>query len=120
MTDDNQYNLAMAMKFFGRAIGFASALFLMIMLIGGALMDVLKADGILLAVIGVVALAGCILSFWRERLAIALLLLAAAGLGVYIGVYASYNQLITWLVLGLPYLAAAALLFFSRWLERRD
>jgi len=120
MTDDNQYNLAMAMKFFGRSVGFASALFLMIMLIGGALMDTLETAGILLALIGVIALAGCILSFWRERLAIALLILTAAGLGVFTGFYASHNQSITWLVLGLPYLAAAALLLSARWLEGRE
>jgi hypothetical protein len=121
MTDDKQYNLAAAMRFIGRAIGFTAALFMMVMLIGGAFAETgpVKTAGILLAIIGAAALAGCILSFWRERLAIVLLLLVAIGLGIHIGVYAGRNHFVTWLVLGLPYLAAAALLFCGWWLERK-
>ncbi len=121
MTDDKQYNLAAAMGFIGRAIGFTAALFMMVMLIGGAFAETgpVKTAGILLAIIGAAALAGCILSFWRERLAIVLLLLVTIGLGIHIGVYAGRNHFVTWLVLGLPYLAAAALLFLGWWLERK-
>lgn len=117
--EDSQSNLAASMRFIGRAIGFTTALITMIMLIGGGLMQALQAAGILLAVIGIIAIAGCILSFWRERLAILVLLLVAIGLGIHIGVYAEHNHFITWIILGLPYLTAAALLFFSWWLERK-
>ena len=103
MTDDKQYNLAAAMGFIGRVIGFTAALFMMVMLIGGAFAETgpMKTAGILLAIIGAAALAGCILSFWRERLAIVLLLLVTIGLGIHIGVYAGRNHFVTWLVLGL-------------------
>jgi hypothetical protein len=119
--ENEQYALSMAMRFIGRAIAFTAAIFMMIMLIGGALTQTgsVAAAGILLATIGVIALAGCILSFWRERLAIALLALVAIGLGIHIGVYAGHNHFITWLVLGLPYLAAAILLLAARWWECR-
>ena len=122
MPDDKQYNLAAAMRFIGRSIGFTAALFLMIMIIGGAFGETEPAEaaGILLGAIGAAALAGCILSFWRERLAIILLLLVAIGLGIYIGVYAGHNHFVTWLVLGLPYLTTASLLFCGWWLERKE
>ena len=109
MTDDKQYNLAAAMRFIGRSIGFTAALFLMIMIIGGAFAETEPAEA-----------AGCILSFWRERLAIILLLLVAIGLGIYIGVYAGHNHFVTWLVLGLPYLTTTTLLFCGWWLERKE
>ena len=117
--EDSQSSLTASMRFIGRAIGFTTALITMIMLIGGGLMPALQAAGILLVVIGIIAIAGGILSFWRERLAIMVLLLAAIGLGIHIGVYAEHNHFITWIILGLPYLTAAALLFFSWWLERK-
>ena len=118
--EEGQSHLTASMKFIGRAIGFTTALIMMIMLIGGGLMQALEAAGILLGVIGGITIAGCILSFWRERLGILVLLLVAIGLGIHIGIYADHNQFVTWLILGLPYLTAATLLLLSWWLEHKD
>jgi len=75
--------------------------------------------GILIGVFGAIALAGCIISWWRERLAGILLILTAIGFGIHIGIYAGRNHFIAWLMVGFPYLVAATLLFYSWWLSRQ-
>ncbi len=90
------------------------------MLIGEGIVDVVDEGleqvsmaGILLGVFGGLALAGCIASWWRERLAGVLLVLVSAGLGIHIGVYAGRNHFLVWLMLGLPYLVAGVLFLIS-------
>ena len=119
--ENKQHRLAGGMRLTGRVIGLVAALFLMIMLIGGAVTETepVEAAGVLLGTIGVTALAGCILSFWRERMAGILLVLVAIGLGIHIGVYAGRNHFLVWLMLGLPYLVAGGLLLTAWWLERK-
>jgi len=70
--------------------------------------------GVLLIIIGAVALAGCILSLWRERVAGILLVAVAAALGAHIGVFAGRNHMLVWSMLGLPYLVAG-ILFLNSW-----
>ncbi|TES85601.1 hypothetical protein E3J95_04050 [Candidatus Aerophobetes bacterium] len=60
--------------------------------------------------IGLVALAGCVMSWWRDLLASILLVATSAGLGVHIGIFAGRNHFMAWSILGLPYLVAGALL----------
>ena len=69
---------------------------------------------IIAVVIGAVALAGCILSFWRERLAGILLISSAAAMGIHVSIFIARNQMLLWLILGLPYLVAGVL-FLNAW-----
>jgi len=95
------------------------------MLIGAGIAELLAEglepftiEGILLVVLAGIALAGAIVSWWRERLAGILLVLAAVGLGIHIGIVAGRNHFLVWLMVGLPYLVAGALLFTSWRLSR--
>ena len=79
----------------------------------------IETAGILLAALSAVALAGCILSWWRERLAGILLVLVSIGLGIHIGAFAGRNHFLAWSMVGLPYLVAGGLLLSAWWLERK-
>jgi len=79
-----------------------------------------SAEGITLFLIGLVALAGCILSWWRDLPAGILLVVTSAGLGVHIAICAGRNHFFTWLVMGLPYLIAGVLLLYAWRLSRQS
>ena len=53
--------------------------------------------------LGIIALAGVMLSWWQERLAGILLVLTALGLGVHVGVFVGRNHMLVWSIVGLPY-----------------
>jgi len=111
-----RHRLAKSMRWAARAIALAGAMFFLTMLIGPDTTDgsePITTEGILLGVPGVIALAACVVSWWRERLAAILLMGAAVGLGIHIGVYAGHNHLLAWSMLGLPYLLAGLLLLAS-------
>ena len=113
---DGRHRLAKPMRYAARAIALAGAMFFLTMLIGGATTDgsePITEEGAVLGVPGVIALAACVVSWWRERLAAILLIGAAVGLGIHIGVYAGHNHLLAWSMLGLPYLVAGLLLLGS-------
>ena len=91
------------------------------MLIGEAVSEFLSQgfvstsiEGVTLVIIGVVALAGCILSWRRDLIAGILLVVTSAGLGMHISLFAVRNHFVAWSMLGLPYLIAG-LLLFSAW-----
>jgi len=67
-------------------------------------------EGGLLVVIGLAALAGCVMSWWRDIPASILLVATSAGLAVHIGIFAGRNHFLAWSMLGLPYLVAGVLL----------
>ena len=75
MLTGNRCVAAKGMRWAARIIGLGASGFLMIMLIGGALTGGLGQDiaeaiqGISLGILGLIALAGAIVSWWRERLA---------------------------------------------------
>ncbi len=126
MLESKQYRIAKRMRWAGRVIGLVAAGFLLIMLIGAAIAELLTEDlepfaieGILLVVLAAIALAGGIVSWWRERFAGMLLVLAAVGLGIHIGIVAGRNHFLVWLMVGLPYLVAGALLLTSWRLLRK-
>ena len=75
--------------------------------------------GILIGVLGLIGLAGCIVSWWRGRLASLLLFLTAVGFGIHIGIYAGRNHFLAWLMVGFPYLIASVLLFVSLQFSQR-
>jgi hypothetical protein len=114
------------MTWTARTIGLVAAVFLAIMVIGSAAGEIIDSEtvsfdvaGVTLGIIAIAALAGCITSWWRERLAGALLVLVAIGLAIHIGILAEHNHVLAWTVMGLPYLVAGALLLGSWWLSRK-
>jgi len=124
--ESKQHSLAKRMRWAARVIGLVAAGFLLAMMIGAATAEVLTEgwepitiEGILLGVLAAIALAGCIISWWRERLAGILLVLTAVGFGIHIGICAGRNHALVWLMLGLPYLIAGALLLTSWRLSRK-
>jgi hypothetical protein len=91
------------------------------MLIGEAVSEFLKGGfvrpetaGVLLVVIGLVALVGLILSWRNERVAGIMLVAVAAAMGAYIAVYAGRNYALAWAMVGLPYLVSGVL-FLNAW-----
>ena len=109
----------------GRIIGFIVSIislgFFLLGLIGGNGTGIVPSDagGALLASLAALALASCILSYWRVRLAGILLVLISIAFGVYIGQYAIDNQFFAWVILGFPYLVAGALLILAWWMGRK-
>ena len=125
MLERNQ-RLARRMTWIARIVGLVTAMFLAIMVIGSAAGEIINdepipfdVEGVTLGIIAVVALTGCIISWWRERLAGTLLVLAAIGLAVHIGISAGRNHVLAWTILGLPYLIAG-MLFFGSWRLSRN
>jgi len=73
-----------------------------------------------LVLLGAVALAGCIASWWRDMTAGILLVLTSIGLGVHIGCFAGHNHVLAWSIIDLPYLVAGALVLSSWRLSRQN
>ena len=129
MLESKQYRLAKRMRWAARIIGLLAAGVCLLMLIGSTVAEVLaegwkpiNADivvGILIGVLGAIGLAGCIMSWWRERLASILLVLTAVGFGIHIGLCAGRNHFLVWLMIGFPYLVASVLLFNSWQFSRK-
>ena len=130
MSENKQYRLAKRMRWAARIIGLLAAGFTLAMLIGETVAEVLtgawettsQADiiqGSLIGVLGAIGLGGCIVSWWRERLASILLVLPAAGFGIHIGLFAGRNHFLAWLMMGFPYLIASVLFFNSRLLSKK-
>jgi CHASE2 domain-containing sensor protein len=102
-------------------VGFGGA-----MLIGEAVIAFRKGEfvppelaGILLVVIGLVALAGLILSWRWEKLAGIMLVAVAAAMGAHIATYASRNYALAWATIGLPFLVSGVL-FLNAWRLSRE
>jgi len=112
--------LAKRMRWAGRIICLIITVFGGTMLIGGAVSEFLSQgfvtksiEGSLLLLIGIVALAGCILSWRQDLLAGILLVITSAGLGIHIGSFAGRNHFMAWSMLGGPYLIAGLSLFYA-------
>jgi len=73
--------------------------------------------GVLIGAVNGVALAGCILSWWRERAAGIMLVSAAAAMGI--GIFAIGAPGRAWLIVGLP-LLVAGVLFLNSWRLSRE
>ena len=128
MLESKQYRLAKRMRWAARIIGLLAAGGFLIMLIVSGIAEALAGDlgtitedieGILLAAFAAIGLAGCIVSWWRERLASIVLILTAVGLGAYGGAIAGRHNIIVGLVLALMYLVPGVLLFNSWLLSRK-
>ena len=126
MSGSEQYRLAKRMRWSARIIGLLAAAMCLIMLLGEAVAESWEVtnqtdiiQGSLIGVLGVIGLAGCIISWWRERLSSLLLALTAAGFGIHIGLCAGRNHFLAWLMIGFPYLIASVLLLNSWLLSRK-
>lgn len=112
----DRHQLAKGMRWAARIIGSIAAVFLVTMLIGAVVVEggePVDIAGTTLGLLGAVALAACIASWWWERLAGILLILTAIGFAIHIGVFAGRNHFLAWSIVGLPYLIAGVLLFVS-------
>ena len=119
--ENRRYQTAGRLRLAGRIIGLAMTGFGGAMLIGEAVSAFREGDfvrpepaGILLVVIGLVALVGLILSWRNERLAGIMLVVVSAALGAHIAVYAARNHALAWAMVGLPYLVSGVL-FLNAW-----
>jgi len=124
MSARNLPHLAKRMRWAARIICLIVTVFGATMLIGEAISEFLaqgfittSVEGGLLVMIGLVALAGCVIIWWRDLPASILLVVTSAGLGVHIGIFAGRNHFMVWSILGLPYLIASMLLFISHHLS---
>ena len=104
MIESRQYRRIKRMKLAARIIALGAAGLFLVALIGSAFAEdgPFSAEGMLLIIIVGVALAGGILSWWRERLAGILMVVAAMAMGAHIAAYAGRNHIFVWLALGLP------------------
>jgi hypothetical protein len=92
---EDKEKLVRRLRLAGRGIGFTMVGFGGIMLIGAAVTEYLKGGfgqpelvGVSLVVIAAVALAGMILTFWRERVGGIILVSMSAALGIHIANFA--------------------------------
>jgi len=76
-------------------------------------------QGIILAVLSILALAGCILSWWREQLAGIMLIVIAIALGSYGGAIAGRHNIIVGLMLSIPLLISGVLFILSARFSRK-
>ena len=122
MLKGQKYRIARPLRWVGRIIASIAAIWFVLMLIGSAITEgvgPLPIESGTLVLIGVVGLAGCIASWWRDMTAGILLVLTSIGLGVHIGCFAGHSHVLAWLIIGLPYLVAGVLLLYSRWLSKQ-
>lgn len=123
MSERKHNRLAKGTRWAARAIATIGAVFFLVMLIGSAVSEGVGPMTIeigTLVLLGVVALAGGITSWWRDMTAGILLVLTSVGLGIHIGCFAGHNHVFAWSIIGLPYLVAGLLLLSARRLSRQD
>ena len=127
MKDDKSL-LAKRMKLAGRIIGLGTVGFVLAFLIGETAMEfqvegmaAISAEVVIMGVISGIALAGCILSWWRLRPAGILLIVAAVLQGTGIPPLPALipQDARVWAIVGLPYLVAGVL-FLNSWRLSRE
>ena len=77
-------------------------------------------EGATVVAVGLVAIAGALLSWLRERPGAIVLLVVSALIGIHIATYAGRHHLLVWMALGLPHLVAGLLLLGSLRFARED
>ena len=117
MKDDKSL-LVKQMKLAGRIIGLGTVGFVLTFLIGEA---TIAAEVVIIGVISGIALAGCILSWWRLHPAGILLVVAAVLQGTGIPPLPALipQDARVWAIVGLPYLVAGVL-FLNSWRLSRE
>ena len=124
--ESGQYRLVKRMRLAARILGFGAmgigAAFVIYEAVGqfvGEGSVAMPIEVVWFVLILAMALAGCILSWRRERLAGILLVSSAAAMAADIYIIVGREKMITWLLFGLPYLIAGLLLLKSWRLSRR-
>ncbi len=140
MQQSEKYRLAKRMRLAARIIGLGVVGFGAFFWIGEGIITIrtegwkaVDIAGVLICVIGAVALAGCILSWWRERAAGIMLVssavamgvvlgvnmvLGCAAMGIHIGVSEVGGLMLAWSRYGLLFLVAGVLFLNSWWISR--
>lgn len=123
MSAVNYNRLAKRMRWAARVIALGAMAFLLLAwLLQMVFRAALWASDILYLVYLGIALAGCIVSWWRQWLAGTLLVLVSFVLGSSLGLLSPWGiaSLIAWTwQLGLPFLVAGVLFLLSWWLSRK-
>ena len=107
------------LRWTGRIIASIAAIWFVVIFIGSAITAITEgADPITietgtLVFLGVIAVAGGILSWWKDAMSGILLFLTSVGLGIHISCYAGHNHVFAWVLIGLPYLIASILMVSS-------
>ena len=73
-----------------------------------------------LVFLGVLSIAGGILSWWKDMASGIVLFLTSVGLGIHISCYAGHNHALAWALIGLPYLVASILMVSSWRLSKQS
>ena len=125
---DDKHRMAKRMKLAGRIIGLGTVGFVLTFLIGETAMEfrvvgmaAISAEVVIMGVISGIALAGCILSWWRLHPAGILLIVGAVLQGTGIPPLPALipQDARVWAILGLPYLVSG-LLFLNSWRLSRE
>jgi hypothetical protein len=123
MQDGGQRRLVSRMRWSGRILASLAASWFLAVFIG----EVVSCDpgpftweGATVVAVGLVAIAGALLSWIRERPGAIVLLAASALIGIHIATYAGRHHVLVWLALGFPYLVAGLLLLGSLRLSAPD
>jgi hypothetical protein len=118
-----QFNFAVIMQWSGRLLATLWAMLLIISLLGSAISESFShptVETALLVLLGIMAVAGAVVSWWRDDLAGLLLVVSSAGLGIHIGFYVGHNHFFAWSFFGLPFLVSGCCLLFARWWNSRS
>ncbi len=114
--DGHHSNLTNFLRWAGRVIASIAAIWFVAMLIGSAITEgaaPITIESGTLVFLGVIAVAGGILSWWKDAISGILLFLTSVGLGIHISCYAGHSHVFTWALIGLPYLVACILMVSS-------
>jgi hypothetical protein len=113
---DHRTDLTKFLRWAGRTIASIAAIWFLATLIGAAITegaDPITMESGTLVLLGVIAVAGGILSWWKDAISGVLLFLTSVGLGIHISCYAGHSHFFAWTLIGLPYLVASILMMSS-------
>lgn len=121
--DGHRSNLTKFLRWAARVIASIAAIWFIAMLIGSAITEgtaPITIETGTLVFLGVIAVAGGILSWWKDAISGILLFLTSVGLGVHISCYAGHSHVFAWTLIGLPYLVACILMISSWRLSKKN
>ena len=130
MSTTKQQRIQKRIRWAARIIGLLIIAFFLMFLIGETVMSTqaegLKFDveSLFIVVPAVIALAGYIVSWWREQVGGSLLILVSIAFGILPSISAQpswsvLQALQGWLMLGSPFLITGVLFLISSWLSRK-
>ena len=121
--DGHHSNLIKLLRWAGRIMASVAAIWFVLMLIGSVITGgagPITIETGTLVFLGAIAVAGGILSWWKDTISGILLFLTSVGLGIHISYYAGHGYVSVWVLVGLPYLIASILMVSSWRLSRQS